>query len=356
MVCTKCTRKVHPKMLTETQLKRLPTPDKDQLIGLGDCLYLRIRTTGRKTFIIRRRVGDKMTSTTVGDWPQWSIQRARAAALAPTKVLAERVRFGEAAGRFIEDMLESRYRGDTTKYAASFTRDAAGLYSTPLHRITRGQLVDLVTKKATTSPSAARKQLVMYKKFTKWAALHELIPGDILGPVSAGGIGLEDAGARDRVLSVEELKQVMTGEGRWWPLMRLCLTTAVRIGEAMQVDAGEQVSGNVWTLPITKNGKPHSVWLTELAKQQIASGWPRVHYATINRWLSEDDVNVTWRPHDLRRTAATLMRGAGVSIEDVEAVLNHSPGKLVQVYQRHDPLPAIRAALEKLEQVLNNYI
>ncbi len=352
MVCTKCTRKVHPKMLTETQLKRLPTPDKDQLIGLGDCLYLRIRTTGRKTFIIRRRVGDKMTSTTVGDWPQWSIQRARAAALAPTKVLAERIRFGEAAGRFIEDMLEARYRGDTTKYAASFTRDAAGLYSTPLHRITRGQLVDLVTKKAATSPSAARKQLVMYKKFTKWAALHELTAGDILSPVTAGGIGLADAGARDRVLTDDEIKLVLSGEGKWWPLMRLCLTTAVRVGEAMQID-DEQVCESTWTLPITKNGKPHSLWLTELAKQQIASGWSRVHYATINRWLSED--GITWRPHDLRRTAATIMRSAGVSIEDVETVLNHSPGRLVQVYQRHDTMPAIRSALEKLEQALNSY-
>jgi integrase len=341
-------------MLTETQLKRLPAPGKDQLVGLGDCLYLRIRTTGRKTFIIRRRVGDKMTSTTVGDWPQWSIQRARAAALAPTKVLAERIRFGEAAGRFIEDMLEARYRGDTTKYAASFTRDAAGLYSTPLHRITRAQLVDLVTKKAATSPSAARKQLVMYKKFTKWAALHELIAGDILSPVTAGGIGLADAGARDRVLTDDEIKFVLRGEGKWWPLMRLCLTTAARVGEAMQID-DDQIDGNLWTLPITKNGKPHSLWLTNLAKQQIAGGWSRVHYATINRWLSED-VGVTWRPHDLRRTGATLMRSAGVSVEDVETVLNHSPGRLVQVYQRHDNMPAIRSALEKLEQALKSYI
>lgn len=341
-------------MLTETQLKRLPLPDKDQLIGLGDCLYLRHRSTGKKTFIIRRRVGDKMTSTTVGDWPSWSIQRARAVALAPTQKLAERVRFGEAAGRFIEEMLEARYRGDTTRYAASFTRDAASLYSTPLHRITRAQLVDLVTKKATTSPSAARKQLVMYKKFTKWAALHELIAGDILSPVSAGGIGLVNAGARDRVLTEDELKQVMKGEGKWWPLMRLCLSSAARVGEAMDV-SDDQIVGDVWRIPLPKNGKPHSLWLTETAKQQIAHGWPKVHYATINRWLSEQ-VEVTWRPHDLRRTAATLMRSAGVSIEDVEAVLNHSPGKLVQVYQRHDLLPAIKIALEKLEKVLKSYM
>ena len=350
MVCTKYTRVVHPAMLTETDIKRLATPEKDQLYGFGDCLYLRHRPSGKKTFILRRKVGNKMTSTTLGDWPQWTIQRARASALAPSQPLAEKLRFGEAAGRFIEQMLEARYRGDTTRYAASFTRDAASLYATPLHRVTLADLVSLVQKKAVTSPSAARKQLVMYKKFTKWAALHQLIPHDILSPVSAKGIGLAAEEARERVLTADEIKQVINGEGKWWPLLRLVLTTGTRIGEAMQIKSG-QINGNAWTMPITKNGKPHSIWLTTLAMEQVAAGWPRVHYATINRWLSEQ-VGVTWRPHDVRRTAATLMREAGVTIEDVESVLNHSPGKLVQIYQRHDRLPAIRGALEKLENAL----
>ena len=33
----------------------------------------------------------------------------------------------------------------------------------------------------------------------------------------------------------------------------------------------------------------------------------------------------SWTAHDLRRTAATLMREAGVPVHDVEAVLNHAP-------------------------------
>lgn len=339
--------------LTETQLKRLPPPKKDTLIGLGDCLYLRHRPNGRKTFIIRRRVADKMTSTTIGDWPQWTIQRARANALGSAEAapLAERIRFGEAAKRYIEEMIEARYRGDTTKYAAFFVRDAATIWSTPLHRVTRAQLVDLVKKKHKTSPSAARKMLSLYKSFSRWATMHDLVAGDVLSVVTPSNIGLEEPTPRERVLTTDEIKQVMTGEGKWWPLMRLALTTAVRIGEAMQLEA-EQIVGDVWTLPTTKNGKPHTLWLTTLAKAQIAMGWKDVHYATINRWLAED-VGVSWRPHDLRRTAATLMREAGVSILDVEIVLNHQPKALVQVYQRPDTLPTIKAALQKLESQIN---
>lgn len=342
--------------LTETQLKRLPPPEKDTLIGLGDCLYLRHRPNGRKTFIIRRRVADKMTSTTIGDWPQWTIQRARAHALGTAEAapLAERIKFGEAAKRYIEEMIEARYRGDTTKYAAFFVRDAATIWSTPLHRVTRAQLVDLVKKKHKTSPSAARKMLSLYKSFSRWATMHDLIAGDVLSVVTPSNIGLEAPTPRERVLTADEIKQVMSGEGKWWPLMRLTLATAARIGEAMQVDEDEQISGDTWTLPTTKNGKPHTLWLTDLAKAQIAEGWKDVHYATINRWLA-DEVGATWRPHDLRRTAATLMREAGVSILDVEIVLNHQPKALVQVYQRPDTLPVIKDALVKLENSLNHH-
>jgi integrase len=340
--------------LTETQLKKLPPPEKDTLTGLGDSLFLRHRTTGRKTFIIRRKVAGRMTVTTVGDWPDWSIQRARAAALAPTKPLAERITFGEAAGRFCTEMIEARYRSKPEETCAFFVRDAASLYSTPLQKITRAQLIGLVTKKAATAPNSARKMLTVYKQWSKWAVLHDLLPADPLSVVTVGNLGIEQYKPRDRTLATEEIKRVLSAEGRFWPLMRFLLATGCRIGEALSFD-DEQLDGDVWTIPITKNGKSHSLWLTAYANEQRASGWPRICYESVWKWANELDEPVDWNFHDLRRTAATLMREAGVSVEDVETVLNHSPGRLVQVYQRHDTMPAIRAALEKLEQALNSY-
>src|SRR5262249_887187 len=52
-------------------------------------------------------------------------------------------------------------------------------------------------------------------------------------------------------------------------------------------------------------------------------------------------------PHDLRRTAASLMTRLKVPRLHVEKVLNHSTGDIAEVYDRHDYLPEKRAALDK---------
>lgn len=337
--------------LTETQIRKLAKPEKDSLTSLGDSLFLRHRTTGRKTFIIRKRVAGRMSVTTLGDWPEWTIQRARAAALAPSKPLAERITFGEAATRFCEEMIEARYRSRPEETCAYFVRDGANLFTTPLQKITKAHLVDRIKEKAKTAPNSARKMLAIYKQWSKWVVLHDLMPADLLSVVTVRNLGLEPYEPRDRVLTEEEIKRVLIAEGRFWPLMRFLLATGCRIGEALQM-ADDQLVGNIWTIPTTKNGKPHSIWLTNYALKQRAAGWPRIVYESVHKWARDMDDSPDWNFHDLRRTAATLMREAGVLREDVEAVLNHSPGKLVQVYQRQDKIPVIRAALEVLESVL----
>ena len=45
----------------------------------------------------------------------------------------------------------------------------------------------------------------------------------------------------------------------------------------------------------------------------------------------------TWTPHDLRRTAATIMRTLGISREVTDRALYHiEQDKLARIYQRHD--------------------
>ena len=56
-----------------------------------------------------------------------------------------------------------------------------------------------------------------------------------------------------------------------------------------------------------------------------------------------------WTPHDLRRTAATLMQGLGVAPAVIEKALNHAEvRRLVAVYQRHDYRPERRDAFNRL--------
>jgi integrase len=52
-------------------------------------------------------------------------------------------------------------------------------------------------------------------------------------------------------------------------------------------------------------------------------------------------------PHDLRRTAASLMTKLRIPRLHVEKVLNHATGDIAEVYDRHDYLREKRIALEK---------
>jgi integrase len=55
---------------------------------------------------------------------------------------------------------------------------------------------------------------------------------------------------------------------------------------------------------------------------------------------------VALRLHDVRRTVRTRLAEMGVSENVAEAVLGHTPPRLVRTYNRHEPVPEMRAALE----------
>ena len=57
-------------------------------------------------------------------------------------------------------------------------------------------------------------------------------------------------------------------------------------------------------------------------------------------------------PHDLRRSASTLMTSSGVSRFDLKRVINHTDSEVTGVYDRYAYLNEKRAALLKLEKKL----
>jgi integrase len=60
-----------------------------------------------------------------------------------------------------------------------------------------------------------------------------------------------------------------------------------------------------------------------------------------------------WTPHDLRRTAATIMGHCGVLSEIIERCLNHvEASKLKRTYQRQEPRQQMQEAWELLGQRL----
>lgn len=171
-----------------------------------------------------------------------------------------------------------------------------------------------------------------------WAALEQATAGG--GSVAAGGRGI----ASSVVLSLAVVN-----------CLRLITLTAVRRSEAVGM-RWEQINGDRWTIPETKNGRAHVVTLCPLAleiieRQKALSSGPFVFESTSKAGhpITGDAVTkaldrvrmkylaelAPFSPHDLRRSVAT---GAAEYLDAperlIELMLNHVPkDRLIRTYQ-----------------------
>jgi integrase len=174
--------------------------------------------------------------------------------------------------------------------------------------------------------------------------------------------------SRDRVLSEHEIRTLWTAweaEGSVTSaVFRMLLLTAQREVEVLQL-RWDDITGPWWTVPagIVKNKLAHRVYLGAealvlLAALEAKTGsgdWvfasPRrkgAPIASVNkakeRFRSATEI-IDWRPHDLRRTAATYMGRVGVSRAVIARVLNHLDSGVTSVYDRSTGEHEIEAAL-----------
>lgn len=168
--------------------------------------------------------------------------------------------------------------------------------------------------------------------------------------------------ARTRVLSEDELRHIWRSLGtqKTHQALRLILFTAQRPGEVAGMHRRE-IQGDTWCIPQERAEKgtgDHLVHLTETAKQIIADREGLI--LDITRNSISRTVQQTcnffglprWTPHDLRRTARTLMAKLGVNKEVAEAVVAHKKKGIEAVYNLYEYWPEKQAALIQLEQEL----
>lgn len=343
--------------LTDSAIRRLPPVTAEVLLPVGGSLYLKRRPNGRQTWVLRTRIGGKWRVTQLGDWPTVPMHLAR------QRAESERQGAGpadaastvaHALAEFKLGYIGSRYRTEAAKKesGALLGRALAGIAGRALASVRRADFIAGVERERA-KPNTAVKTLALLKQFTAWAAARDLIEADPMAGVRASKLGLKAYQPRERVLSADELRALWKREDDDARVLKFCALTACRIGEALQW-APEQVVDGMWTIPETKNGLAHTLPLSAEALALLPLPDPRpVYVSMISRMKA---AKLTWRPHDVRRTAATMMRATGVPVLDIEAVLNHAPPKLVRVYQRHDPIDEKRAALTKLASTLHEVI
>jgi integrase len=166
--------------------------------------------------------------------------------------------------------------------------------------------------------------------------------------------------------------------------LKLILVTGQRPGEVALAACSEfDFDRRVWTIPAerSKNGQQHEVPLSDLALtliRHLRRRFGETRYLIPSRcWRAREGAPITVRalsqgirdrrryfsipnftPHDLRRTAASLMTASGVPRLHVEKVLNHTIDDVAEIYDRHDYSDEKRAALkllcERLKSVLRD--
>lgn len=167
---------------------------------------------------------------------------------------------------------------------------------------------------------------------------------------------------RERVLTRDELRAVLAVVDELGAVggraFRMILATAQRPGEVLRMrwdEIGHDAGGPYWQLAddVAKTGRGHRVPLSRSALavldalRPLTSPTPWVFASPSPRsdgpmrwlWHPAERLRRTsgvpdFTPHDLRRTAATLMGERGVRPDVIERVLNHTPAKIARTYNR----------------------
>jgi len=266
--------------------------------------------------------------------------------------------------------------------------------------IKRRDVAAILNDIALRAPVMANRMLAYVRHLFAWAVDQDVIEVNPLAGMKRPG-GKEES--RERNLSPDEIRKLwsaldatglnMTDEIR--RAVKLVLVTAQRPGEVIGMHTSE-IEDQWWTIPGTraKNGLTHRVYLTKTALSLIGDTngkgyifktageddrpmtelamntavrrhllWPvkdakgALLYNKDGSQATENRLGVEhFTPHDLRRTATTLMAKAKVLKEYRERVTNHKLGKLDGTYNVHDYDDEKQAALETLERSILSII
>lgn len=328
--------------------------------------------------------------------------------LSEIAALEARQTVADGVGKWINTALSGRRdRGNETR--RSFEKDVipqiGGIAIADVQRRHIAEILDAIKARATDDQpmvKSSKKTLADLRQFFGWCVDRELIERDPTERISKAGLGADVE--RDRVLSEAELVDLMhklpvsglTETAQCALLIQL--GTASRIGEVLAARWSDvDFSKRIWRIPasIAKNGKSHDVYLSDFALaqfQQLCSltgifewlfpnsrldddGRPTGHIdlKTITKQTADRQratgqaligrtqqttalvlAGGRWKPHDLRRTAATMMAELGALPDVIERCLNHvEPSKVRRIYQRASYAGPMRDAWALLGDRLN---
>ena len=377
---------IRNRKLKETEGKRF---EEFEYTDLG----LRISSAGRKTFFYSYMHQGKNRRLPIGRYPAVSLSEARNA-VSEAKVMRDKgldpaainqaAKKQESEAKTVKMLVEDYLNKHAKIKKRSWKEDERMLLKDVVPRwgdrkaadVTKKDIIQLLDDlQARGATVTANRTLAVVRKMFNWA-----IERDELEYSPCSGVKPPaEENERERILSRDEIREI------WCDLydapihentvmvLRIILLTAQRPGEVAGMEWSE-ISGRWWTIPKerTKNKRSHKVYLTDaticlLEELENDSQWvfpsPRgkacirtmaVDHA-VHRCVGHLSLD-HFTPHDLRRTANSLMTENQVLSVIADKVLNHTEPKLKRTYDRYSYKKEKKEALEVLESVIKGII
>jgi integrase len=301
------------------------------------------------------------------------VKRAAAAEAQKARLVGET--FADLAARY----LESAARGDGMKRGEPLAPRTLDEYRRVLkadvlpalggispREITKPHVRALVDSiRAQGHAVHANRVLAVLKSIFSWA-----LRKDLMATAPCAGLAATREHPRERVYSDAELRAIVEAVPgtELESLVPLILFTATRSEEARSARWEDMdLERRVWTIPDVKQGGTHVLPLSTGATK-ILAGIKRAEspyvFPALTRAgyidhpqkavlkIRERSGVSDFRLHTLRTTVRTRLSELGVAPDVGERILGHTMGKIRSVYDKHDYVPQMRAAVETWARAL----
>lgn len=342
--------------LTDRSIKSLKPSDKDQFISDGGGLYIRIKPSGTKTFLIRTTNNGKSRWVTIGDYPHLSLLDARRKLDRHSDSV---ITVREVYRKFDKSVLSNYACPETPR--AKFNKDVLPkIGDMAITAVTRADLFKVLQPILDRgSKVAANRTLTDLKHLFQFAEERGYIDEDPSAKVTRKSCGGREV-PKDRALSFDEIRGFLQarlddlrnnrGMGvTTVAAMYICLLTALRASEALWIMGNWKPGMKTITSPghVTKSKRPHTVPLSRQTRAvlKLCFGLPLPSSHTVLSHALRR-IGVDFTPHDFRRTLATRASDMGVAPHVIEKLLDHKMTGVMAVYNRAEYLPEQAAALE----------
>jgi integrase len=367
-------------MLTDAKVAAIKPPavgqeeHKDSGPGYVRGLRLRVGTSGKKTWIVRARAGEKVVNKKLGAYPSMKLSDARTDARKLLEVLArdgsteaiDRT-FGALAEAWIDKVAKPKNSSWRLQERRLEMHVLPHWRDRKIASITRADVRDLL--EGVEGDVLPNRVFAIIKTVFRYALSRDWLDSSPVEGIKRPGTDT----ARDRVLSMEEVTAIWNAAGLLgFPfgqyLRTLALTAQRRTEVAAMRWSDVDLDAATWIIPAkeTKSRRAHLVPLSQPVigilrdlpqlgefvfthdGETHVSGFAKAK-ARLDTFIAAGEAKVApWTLHDLRRTAATHMVRLGVSEEVVGRVLNHAPkGVTAKVYALHTYAPEKRNALDR---------